>query len=212
MKVKFFDFASDGDLASFFDALGLKVETIRGSEIAVHLMNNKLEPNQIVLINSLYVPQAREIGQNLYNYVNEGGRLIIFNSSPQIVGMIFPGKIQPAPHSTCVSAKLKITGDREHFTGYKGSEEINLEYGRYPVGIYDRKGVQVLAKIQAQTEEPLLLKFAQGSGMVYLYVSKLFTKEKEIVIKGKVWIFKVYTTLTYLYRILDLNLTSLVKN
>jgi len=179
MKVKFLDFANDGDLASLLESLGLKLDVVRGADIPFNLMNNKLEPNQIVIINSLYVGQPKEVFQNIFNYVNDGGRLMIFNSSPQLVSAIFPGKIHPAPHSICVSAKLKITGDKELFSAYGPVEDVALEYGRYPIDIIDKKGVEVLAKIQAHMVEPLLVRFTHGNGAVFFFISKIFTKERE---------------------------------
>jgi hypothetical protein len=178
-KIRFFDFGSDGDLASLFESIGMKVEVIKGPEIGPFLVNQKLEVDQLVIINGMYHGQPKEAFQNLASYVNEGGRLLVFNSAPHLVSMIFPGKIQPAPHSICVSAKLKISAsDKDIFAAYGDSEDISLEYGRYPVGVADTKNVKVLSKINAQASEPLLLKWTQGSGIAYLWISRMFLKEK----------------------------------
>jgi hypothetical protein len=180
IRVKLLDFGTDGDLASLFESIGLKPEIIKTQDIPYSILSNNLETNQIIAINSLYHGQPKEVFANLFQYVTEGGRLLIFNSAPHLVSAIFPGKVQPAPHSTCVSAKLKISvSEKEIFSGFSNSEQVILEYGRYPVEIVDKQNVKILAKINAQTIEPLLLKWIQGDGAVYLWVSRLFVKEKE---------------------------------
>jgi len=94
---------------------------------------------------------------------------------------MFPGKIQPAPHSVCVSAKLKLnSSEKDIFTGFGNPEEVSLEYGRYPVNVVDQKNVKILAKVNAQNLEPLLLKWPHGNGVAYLFVSRCIVKDKQV--------------------------------
>jgi len=181
-KIKLIDFATDGDLGLMLESLGFKLDILRGGhEITFFLTNNKLDAaEQVVIINSLYQAQPKEAFQNLSDFVSEGGRILLFNSAPTLAGMIFQGKLQNGPHSVCVGAKLKLnTSEKDIFSAFGSSEEVVLEYGRYPPSVSDNQHVTVLAKVSAKTPEPVLLKITHGNGVGYLFLSKMFLKEKE---------------------------------
>jgi len=173
-----FDFGSDGEIASLLEALVGKVEVVKPQEIPFHLLSQKLQPTQyIVVLSGLAHPQPPEVFQALFTFLGEGGRIFSYNCAMHIMGSLFPSKIHPSPPSTTIKAKLKIVNDKELFSAYPSEVDINLEYTRYPVEIVDKQNVTILAKIQGQTQEPLLIKFSQGPGLVYILVSKLFTMQ-----------------------------------
>jgi len=179
-RVKLFDFALDGDFASFLEALGLKVDIVRPHEIPIHVTTSRLTPNQMVFISGMFMPLPPKEMQNMNTFVLEGGRLAFFNCAPHLIAGIFPGKILPLPHSTTVTAKIKIMNEKELFTGFKTGDELALDNQRYSFFVYDKQNVKVLAKTLTPAQEPLVIKFNHGAGVVYHIVSKLFTTKKNI--------------------------------
>lgn len=86
--------------------------------------------------------------------------------------------------------------EKELFEGaYRGGEQIDLEYYRYPVEIIDKvstskdffffyaltsrqKAVKVYAQTQARILEPLFMSWESGHGIAYMFVSKMFLRKK----------------------------------
>lgn len=77
-----------------------------------------------------------------------------------------------------MGSKIKITGDKELFTGYAFNEDLELEHSRWPLDVQDRKSVKVLCKTYTNIVEPLLLRWSHGSGIVYIFVAQLLTKDR----------------------------------
>eukprot|EP01118_Nematostelium_gracile_P019621 TRINITY_DN915_c0_g1_i1.p1 TRINITY_DN915_c0_g1~~TRINITY_DN915_c0_g1_i1.p1 ORF type:complete len:463 (+),score=161.70 TRINITY_DN915_c0_g1_i1:77-1465(+) len=178
-KPKMFDFALDGELAAYFESVGVRLEIIKPQDVIVFLTNHKLPPNQIVILNGLLQP-AKELMTALSNFVSDGGRLLIFNTSSQVISSMFPGKIGTAPPSTLISSRIRLTGkESELFTSLKDMDEIDLEYQRHPIEITDKQEVTVLVEALGRKPEPLILQWNYGPGSVYLFLSKLFLHERK---------------------------------
>jgi len=166
-------------MPAFCESLGPKIEVIK-QDAFYHLMTQKLDPNQMIVISGLFTPQLKEVLQTIQTFVNEGGRLIILNSASHVIASLFPGKIQTAPPSTTIQARAKFVAEKDLFSGYTYGDDLLLEYYRYPIDIIDKQNVKVLAQVQGQTVEPLLVKFNQGNGSVVHFISRMFTTEKKV--------------------------------
>jgi len=180
VRIKIFDYSFDGDVGVLFESLGMKVELVRPFESAYHIIQTRLHPSQVVIISGLFHPQPKEIFQGLFQFVLEGGRLIIVNSAAPVLSMLFPGKFHPMEPSTTVRAPLIIGKERDIFSGYESNEQIDLEFYRPSLELLDKKEGKILAKVRSFREEPLFLKISIGNGVVYVMVSKMFTTEKKI--------------------------------
>jgi len=180
MKFKIFDFAVDGDMPAMIESLGVKVESVKPNDIHLHVVTQKLFPNQILIINALYQPQSKEIFQAIANFVYDGGRLLIFNTASHLVSAMFPGRIQPVIPTTLVTARINFLGPEiELFSSWTQSELVDLEYYRYPIEVTDAREVKVLAEVKGRNTEPVTIQFDHGVGGVYLFVSRLFLHEKK---------------------------------
>jgi len=178
IKVRILDFGTqENDISIFFECLGAKVEVVKAHEIQYHLLDpfNKLLPTHTVVIANMNVPIPPDSAAIITSFVSEGGRLLVYNSSPSVLAMLFPGKFSSAPFSTTVSAKLHVTADKDLFTGYENKARLNLEITRSPLEVKDRS-CRVLAKINALRAEPLLVRFTSGRGVVYIFVSRMFAQ------------------------------------
>jgi len=180
MKLKVFDFAVDGDMPAMLESTGVKVEAVKPTDVHLHVINQKLLPNQIVIINALYQPQPKDIFQAITNFVYEGGRLLIFNTASHLVSAMFPGRIAPVSPSTLISARVNFLGPEiELFSSWTPNELVDLEYYRYPIEIMDSREVKVLAEVKGRNMEPVSVQFDHGNGSVYLFVSRLFLHERK---------------------------------
>jgi len=179
IKIKFFDYGGDGELAMILEHLVGKVESARATEVPFHILSQKLPPSEfIMVVSGLAHPQPKEIYAAFQQFANEGGRIFFFNCASHILANIFPGKFQPCPPSTTVRSKLKILAEKELFSAFK-YHDIVLEPHRNPLDIIDKtKSVTIITKINAQTVEPLFAKFSCGDGMIFCMSSKMFTTEK----------------------------------
>jgi len=182
ITVKVFDFSGDGDIASLFETMVGKIEYVKGNEATYHLIAQKMHPSQMIaVLNGLQQQQPKEAIQQLQAFINDGGRVLFFFCTPFIIGTMFPGKIQPSPPSTCIKSVLKITGEKELFSGFKSKAAIQLETYRHPLDVIDKKSVSILATtVGSRGIEPLVLKFNSGNGVVYIFQSKLVLADKII--------------------------------
>lgn len=179
-RIKFFDYSLDGELAPFFESLGVKVDTVKPHEGTFMLMSTSLQANQIIVIHGLVIPQPKEVYNTLYKFVSEGGRLICIGCAPQILTNSFGKSFQSLPHSTTVKARMKVQSQQDLFSGYPNPADLSLELSRYPM-LNNDNSVETLTVVESNHgNEPLLVKFNEGSGVVYHLVSKLFSVEKSL--------------------------------
>ncbi|PRP83405.1 hypothetical protein PROFUN_09433 [Planoprotostelium fungivorum] len=180
VKIRIYDFAVDGELGNLLEAVGFKPEIVKPFQVSSYLIQAKQPNNQLVIISGLFQMQPREVFQALYNFVHEGGRLIFINSTSGVLPLCFGPKLTPGPPSTVVRAGLRIISDKELFSGYEPSEQIELEQVRESLEVKDKNEVKVLAKIHGSREEPLAVRMAVGDGQIYVFTSKLYTREKTV--------------------------------
>jgi hypothetical protein len=174
LRCKLFDFALEGDVAAMFEALGVKTEVIKPTEVALHTVNQKLIPTHLVVINGISQPPPKEVLQAIVQFVTEGGRLFFYNSAAHIVQSLFPGKIGPVPPSTLLSAKVYFPGpEKELFASYHNGDYVDLEYNRYPITVLDKPSVRTLAEVHGRLVEPTVAHFDHGDGTVFVFVSRM---------------------------------------
>jgi len=183
-KIRLLDYG-DPDIVSLFEALQKenigKYEVVKPQDVTFFLVNNKLTPNEIIIMSSVTAPQPMEVINNFYKFVSDGGRLIVINSSVSAFGQIFQGRFSWLPPSTLYTAKAKILADQEILSGFSTDvESMYLEGFRFPVHVLENSGVEVLLRLLTPTEEPLLMKFTEGKGIVYVITTRLFTSEKKV--------------------------------
>jgi len=181
LRFKVFDFGPlEGDVGSMIEALGIKAEVLKPTEIHVHTMSQRIPPNQVLVINQLYHPQPKEVFQAIAQFVFEGGRLFIFNSASHLISAIFPGKIGPSPPSTLTTGRVRFPGpDKDLFTSWPQDAEVDVEYNRYPFSVIDREGVKVLAEVKGRHIEPTVGHFTHGNGGVWVFVSRMLLHERK---------------------------------
>lgn len=174
LKCKLFDFALEGDVAAMFEALGVKTEVIKPTEVALHTVNQRLIPTQLVVINGITQPPPKEVLASIVQFVTEGGRLFFYNSAAHIVQSMFPGKIGPVPPSTLLSAKVYFPGpEKELFASYHNGDYVDLEYNRYPITVLEKANVRTLAEVHGRLVEPTVVHFDHGAGTVFVFVSRM---------------------------------------
>lgn len=177
LKIKLFDWSGDVALSTLFESLGFKIEVIKTAE-APFLLAGPLRTHQLIIFHHLLVSLSKPIFQNLENFLNQGGRLICFFCSATSLSPLFGNYIQEQPHSTVISAKMKITNEKELFSAFPDSSEIELDLSRPPFLVTDEKHTSVLAKVAARNLEPVLVKVPFQNGLIYVFSSKLFLSKK----------------------------------
>jgi len=174
LKCKLFDFALEGDVAAMFEALGVKTEVVKPTEVPIHTINQRLIPTHFVVINGLIHPPQKEVLQAITQFVVEGGRLFFYNTAAHIIQSMFPGKIGPTPPSTLLSARVYFPGpEKELFASYHNGDLVDLEYTRYPISVLDKESVKVLAEVKGRNVEPTVAHFDHGDGTVFVFVSRM---------------------------------------
>jgi len=178
LKFKVFDFSVDADLVGWLEAIGVKLEVIKPQEVSLYIAHQPIQTNQIIILNGLIQP-SKDLMQVLTNFVNDGGRLLIFNCASNVIAAMFPGKITPLPPSTLLCAKVHFPGPEiDLFSSFTQNEMVDVEYSRYPIEVPDRNEVKVLAELKGRQLEPVVSQWDYGAVSVYLFVSRLFLHEK----------------------------------
>jgi hypothetical protein len=179
LRIKIFDFSTEYTISALFEALGLKVETIKSSE-APFLLSSPFRLNQLIVLYGLTVLMPKDLYVNLIEFVTRGGRLFCIQCSAASVTPFVGTRIVDVPHSTVVCARMRVANDKQFFSAFPEGSEIDLDLTRLPISVPDERVVQVLVKVAARTYEPVLVRLTQGDGLVYFYSSRLFLSKKQI--------------------------------
>lgn len=186
VRVKHFDFSIDGssEMGTMLESMGVQAETIKLAEVPVFLLNFRLMPEEhIVIVSGLIVPQPKEVFQAFQEFVNGGGKMIVLNSLPFLVGQAFPGYFAPAPPSTLLGARLKVCAadkaDKELVQGHSDGEYVVIDNARFHVHVNTKSTARVLTKLSSPKNEPILIRFTQSAGTVYMFTIKGTQHKKE---------------------------------
>jgi len=181
VRIKLFDAAmgvDSSELQAIIESLGTKVDSLFPHTLAMELEH--APPDQLLIVTgvALHLLLPPDIVLALQGFAERGGRILFVNSATGPLAVIFPGKFQPFVPSCTIRAPLTIVGEKDLFSGFTPEErEIIPEAIRYPLKV-ERKGVKVLAKFESYLgDEPTLVKFDHGQGVIYILVSKMFIAE-----------------------------------
>jgi len=108
-KFRLFDFGKDAQTSLFLEGLQLgNLEVISSANCTFFLLN-RLPPNQVILISDLFTPQPKQVFQNLFSFISEGGRVLFLNCSSFLLSILFQGAVKSLPHSNTIEAHLHLT-------------------------------------------------------------------------------------------------------